>query len=201
VKPAGIILAAGESSRMGRDKALLLYQGSTFLNHLISILLPRVDPLIVVLGHHRDEIAASLTMVPGLRVLTNPDYKSGMLTSLQTGLRAVGGAEAILFTLVDIPAVRPHTIDRIAAGFSSEHPALVIPRYNARRGHPVLLSRRVAEAILALPPQSSAKDVIHAYRQETKFIDVDDPGVLRDIDRPADYEELMREREDEALAP
>jgi molybdenum cofactor cytidylyltransferase len=194
VKPAGIILAAGESSRMGRDKALLPYRDSTFLNHLISILLPRVEPLIVVLGHHREEIAAGLPLAPHLRVAANPDYKTGMLSSLQTGLRAAGDAAAILFTLVDIPAVGARTVDRLIEEFARGSAALAIPRYRGRRGHPVLFSRTIAEEILALPAEKSAKDVIHAHRAETQYLDVGDAGVLRDIDLPADYEELMRGR-------
>lgn len=183
---------------MGRDKALLPYHGSTFLNHLITLLLPRVESLIVVLGHHSDEIAASLPAAGGLNIVTNPDYKRGMLTSLQAGLRAVPDAPAILFTLVDHPAVRAQTVDRIIEEFFRNSPALAIPRYGERRGHPVLLSREVAREILALPPGSSAKEVIRAHREETRFVDVDDPGVLRDIDLPADYEALLRDRADRA---
>jgi CTP:molybdopterin cytidylyltransferase MocA len=196
VKPAGIILAAGESSRMGRDKALLPYLGSTFLNRLISLYLPRVEALVVVLGHHADEIRASLPAAQGLSTITNPDYKRGMLSSLQTGLGAVGDAPAVLFTLVDHPAVRAQTIDRLIEEFFRDHPAVAIPRYGERRGHPVVLSRRIADEILALPPARSAKEVIRARSGETLFVDVDDAGVLRDIDLPADYEALLRDREE-----
>ena len=86
-KPAGIILAAGESSRMGRDKALLAYRGTTFLNHWISILQPRIEPLIVVLGHHADSIRRSVAVGP--RIVVNPDYRRGMLSSLQVGIRVL----------------------------------------------------------------------------------------------------------------
>jgi molybdenum cofactor cytidylyltransferase len=196
VKPAGIILAAGESSRMGRDKALLPYQGSTFLNRLISLYLPRVESLIVVLGHHAGEIAASLPAAHGLSIVINPDYQRGMLTSLQTGLGAVGDAPAALFTLVDHPAVGASTIDRLVEEFTRGNAALAIPRYGERRGHPVLLSRRIMGEILGLPSDKSAKEVIRAHAGETLFVDVDDPGVLRDIDLPADYEALLRDREE-----
>lgn len=194
MKPAAIILAAGESSRMGRDKALLPYHGSTFLNHLISLFLPRVESLVVVLGHHSAEIAASLPAAPGLSIVTNPDYKRGMLTSLQAGLSAVPDAPAILFTLVDHPAVGAETVDHLIEEFFRNSPALAIPRCGERRGHPVLLARRVAREILALPPGSSAKEVIRAHREETRFVDVTDPGILQDIDRPVDYEALLRDR-------
>lgn len=179
---------------MGRDKALLKYGDSTFLNHLIAIFHSRVDPLIVVLGHHATEIAASLDPVGGVRIAVNPDYRRGMLSSLQTGLRVVpDAASQVMFTLVDHPAVSEATIDRLIAEFASSSRMLAIPRYGERRGHPVLLARRVAEEILALPPESSAKDVVRGHRDETLFVDVDDPGVLRDIDLPSDYDDLVRE--------
>jgi molybdenum cofactor cytidylyltransferase len=195
VKPAGIILAAGESSRMGRDKALLRYGDSTFLNHLVSLFLPRVEPLIVVLGHHADEIAACLPPAQGVNVVVNRDYKRGMLTSLQAGLRSVPAtAPAVMFTLVDHPAVSEATVDGLIEQFFRGGQALAIPRFGERRGHPVLLTRRVAEEILALAPDSSAKDVIRGYRGETLFVDAGDPGVLQDIDLPADYENLVQQQ-------
>ena len=198
MKPAGIILSAGESSRMGRDKALLPYHGSTFLNHLISLLLPRVETLIVVLGHHAGEVAATVPASRGLSIVTNPDYQRGMLTSLQTGLSAVREASGVLFTLVDHPAVRTQTIDRLIEEFFRNTAALAVPRYGERRGHPVLLSRPIAREILALPANSSAKQVIRGHLAETLFVDVDDPGILRDIDLPADYETLLRDQPDQA---
>ena len=188
-KPAGIILAAGESSRMGRDKALLPFRGTTFLNHLISVLLPRVQPLIVVLGHHAETIRDS--MAAGPQVAVNPDYKLGMLSSLQAGIRALPPeAEAALFTLVDHPAVYKSTVDQLLAAFSKSGKPLLIPRYGDRRGHPVIASCAVLHEILDLTPDASAKEVIRAHRAETHFVDIDDPGVLRDIDLPSDYDKL-----------
>ena len=188
-KPAGIILAAGESSRMGRDKALLEYRGTTFLGHLISVLQPRVDPLIVVLGHHAEAIRES--MAAGPHVVMNPDYQRGMLSSLQAGIRALPAeAEAALFTLVDHPAVAESTVDRLLAALCDCGKPLVIPCYGDRRGHPVIAARSVLDEMVVLPADASPKDVIHAHRLDTTFIDVDDPGILRDIDLPSDYEKL-----------
>ena len=192
-KPAGIILAAGESSRMGRDKALLAYRGTTFLNYLISILQPRIEPLIVVLGHHADSIRRSVAVGP--RIVVNPDYRRGMLSSLQVGIRVLPPeVEAALFTLVDHPAVAGSTVDQLLAAFADSGKALIIPRYGDRRGHPVIATRAVLQKMMALPPQASPKDVIHAHRSETEFIDVDDRGILRDIDFPSDYDKLTGEQ-------
>lgn len=191
-----MILAAGESSRMGRDKALLDYRGSTFLNHLISLFLPRLSPVVVVLGHNAPAIRAVISASPAtesadLLVVVNDRYKLGMLSSLQAGIRALPpGAPGSLFTLVDHPAVQGSTLDQLVEAFTRGDAPLVIPRYQAKRGHPVAASRAILEEILALPGEASAKDVIHAHRPETRFLDVDDPGVITDVDSPPEYEDL-----------
>jgi molybdenum cofactor cytidylyltransferase len=99
-----------------------------------------------------------------------------------------------MFTLVDHPAVRPETIDRLIEEFHHGGSLLVIPSYGERRGHPVILARQVANEILALPAESSAKDVIRSHRGETLFVDGDDPGVLCDVDLPSDYQALIGDR-------
>jgi len=180
---------------MGRDKALLPFRGSTFLNHLVSLLLPRVRPLAIVLGHHAEAIRETIVPSgdPDLRVVTNPRYKQGMLTSLQAGIRALPvDIPAALFTLVDHPAVNEATIDRLLRESGDTGAPVVVPRYRGERGHPVVVSRSVLDGILALPPDGSAKTVIREHRPETHFVDVDDPGVVTDVDLPGEYEALKK---------
>lgn len=185
---AGIILAAGESSRMGRDKALLPYAGSTFVEHLLSLYLPRVSPVVVVLGHHADEIRSRLGERSGLRFAINTAYRSGQLSSLQAGIRALHPeTAAALVTLVDHPGVAGETLDRLLA---SPGP-LVIPVYRGRRGHPVLFSRPLLDELLALPADGSAKAVVRSHLAEAVQLEVEDPGVLGDVDTPEDYEGLL----------
>ena len=173
---------------MGRDKALLEYRGSTFLNHLISLFSPRVDPLIVVLGHHADAIRPTIQQRPTVKVVINQDYKKGMLTSLQAGIRTLpSDVGAAMFTLVDHPAVEESTVDRLIEQFQAGRQALAIPCYGQQRGHPVVAGLAILEEILRLPDDSSAKTVIRGHRLETTFVEVDDPGVVLDIDRPSDY--------------
>jgi len=174
---------------MGRDKALLAFRGTTFLEHLIAVLSPRVDPLVVVLGHHAELIRRVIPNGP--RVVVNPDYKLGMLTSLQAGIRALpADTDAALFTLVDHPAVAAETVDLLIDKYQGTDPLLAIPQHGERRGHPVIAARSVLDEIVTLPPESSAKDVIRSHRDETLFVDVDDPGILWDIDLPAEYDKL-----------
>ncbi len=173
---------------MGRDKALLEYRGSTFLGHLISLFSPRVDPLIVVLGHHAETIRLTIQQRSSAKVVVNQDYKKGMLTSLQAGIRALASdVGAAMFTLVDHPAVEESTLDRLIERFRTGGLPLAIPCYGGRRGHPVIAACAILEEILQLHDDASAKTVVRAHRRETAFVEVDDPGVVLDIDRPGDY--------------
>lgn len=191
MKLAGIILSAGESSRMGRDKALLPYQGSTFLNHIISQFVSRLDPVVVVLGHHAEQIQSSLLSPPRLRVVINDHYKLGMLSSLQQGIRALpDSVEAAMFTLVDHPTVGAATLDRLISEWQRTRAALVVPRLGERRGHPVIASRAILGEMLRLPSDASPKSVVGRHRKQTLFVGVQDAGVLRDIDLPSDFDAL-----------
>ena len=200
---AGLILAAGESSRMGSPKALLRYRGQTFLDTLISLLAARCSPVIVVLGANADEIRRGLSWsaapntlfeaaphtAPHATFVINPDYRIGQTSSMQCGLRAVpASAEGVLFTLADHPAVAASTIDALAA---QPRPLIRVPRFEGRRGHPVWFSRALIAEFLALPAHAAARDVVYRHADETEYLDVNDPGIVADIDDPAAYRELI----------
>ena len=197
MKTAGLILAAGRSSRMGQDKALLEYRGHNFLNHLIYLALPRVDRLVVVLGHHAERIAAVVPDSPRLEVVVNEGYGRGMLSSLQTGLARVGEeADWILWMLVDHPAVRGRTLDRLLAVARSAPGPLVIPRHRGERGHPIMLARSMAGELLELASDASPQDAVRRRYGTASFVDLDDAGVLRDVDRLEEYRSLVESRND-----
>ena len=124
----------------------------------------------------------------------NPEYAKGQLTSLQAGLRAIDTeAQAILFTPVDIPSVRSETVEAIASAWSAHggSAAFVVPRYEGRHGHPVLFRSELAAEFLALPDTGQAREVVHRYVSRTVYVDVLDAGILRDIDDPRAYAELV----------
>ena len=102
-------------------------------------------------------------------------------------------AEGFFFIPVDCPAVSEETVRRLAAAFARRDPQtlFVIPRHGDRRGHPVFAARSIASELLALPAEAQARDVVHRYVSQTLYVDVDDPGILADIDDPAAYRELM----------
>lgn len=179
---------------MGRDKALLDYRGRTFLNHLSYLALPRVDLLVVVLGHNADRIAASVAASTRVRTVVNSDYDRGMLSSLQRGLSEAAEAERILWMLVDHPAVRGRTLDELLAAAEGSAAPVAIPRYGGQRGHPIVLSHEVAAELLQLSPDRSPQDVVRGHYDDALFLDVSDPGIVADIDRPPDYEDLTTVR-------
>ncbi len=176
---------------MGRDKALLPYGDSTFLAHLVALFLARLQPVMVVLGHHAERIRRALPSSPGLEVVINENYRAGQFSSLQAGLRALPPeTAAAMVTLVDHPAVAGATLDALLERCAAGQPPLLIPRHDGRRGHPVIFSRLLIDEILALAPEASAKQVVHAHLGEAVLLDTGDPGVLRDIDTPEDYAPL-----------
>jgi molybdenum cofactor cytidylyltransferase len=119
----------------------------------------------------------------------NTEYSRGMTTSLQCGLRAVPpDAEGVLFTLVDHPAVAPATLDAL---LRAPRPLLRVPRFQGKRGHPVWFRRELFDEFLALGPAGAARDVVHAHNAETEFLDLDDPGIVADIDDAEAYRRLM----------
>ncbi len=192
---AGIILAAGASSRIGSPKALLEYRGESFIQRLVRVLSPVCGRVIVVLGYHAAEIRPG---IPGSAVVTiNPAPERGQLSSLQTALAVLpADTDGFLFTPVDSPAVESETVERLAEEFRRRDAAtlLVIPRIETpngfKRGHPVFAARAIAQELLALPPNSMASQVIHGHIPQTVYVDVNDPGILTDIDDREAYRRL-----------
>jgi molybdenum cofactor cytidylyltransferase len=190
VSSAALILAAGESRRMGSPKPLLQYAGASFLDTLIGLLAPRCSTVVVVLGAASDEVRAAARRSAAFVV--NAEWKRGQTTSMQCGLRAVPPeAEGVLFTLVDHPAVAPSTIDALLDRSPGE--LLRVPRHGGRQGHPIWFSRELITEFLALPESGAARDVVRRHAAETGFLDLDDPGIVADIDDRADYAALLGE--------
>jgi len=186
---SAVVLAAGESSRMGSDKALLMYRGKTFLENIIAALREGcVQRVVVVLGHHAELIQQSVDL-SAVEVAVNPEYRHGQTSSLQAGLRllAAGKLDGVMICLVDHPAITAETVRHLIQHFNSSGEPIVIPQFEGKHGHPVLVGRNVVEQILILGPDQGADTVIHQYREQTEFVDVTDRGVLIDVDDPESY--------------
>jgi CTP:molybdopterin cytidylyltransferase MocA len=189
---AGIILSAGASRRMGTPKALLPLDGETFLDRLIRLFSEVGIMPIVVLGHQADQIRSGIQRGAEPTFVMNPDPERGMLSSLQCGLEAVPpDAEAVMFTPVDHPNLERSTLEKLIGHFEAERAPVTIPAFHGEHGHPVLIARPLIGELLALPTSAQASDVIHRYRSQTAYIEVDDAAVTTDIDDRAGYAELL----------
>ena len=186
---SGILLAAGESRRMGSPKALLHYQGETFIARICTAFLSAgVDELIVVLGARAEELRQALPAHPALRTVINPRYFQGQLSSLMTGIGVLSPeSEAAVVNLVDHPLVTAETIKALIAAFRAAPLPILTAAYQGRRGHPVLFSSQVYGEILAAPLDQGAKVVVRKDPSRVREIQLDDPGILADIDTLEDY--------------
>ena len=197
----GIILAAGESTRMGRDKALLPWppdalggSQSTFLSAAIKLFSPYVDMVLVVGGKNERDLA-TVVFAEGASLVVNPDPARGQFSSLQAGLREVlnRGRDAAFITLVDRPPVRKETIALLQQSFAraiDRGKWAVVPEYRGKHGHPVVAGREMIEVFLKAPDSSNAREVEHAHPEKIEYVSVEDPLVATNVDTPEQYAAL-----------
>lgn len=196
----GVILAAGESSRMGRDKALLPWPREgpgTILSTAIQALSEYCDMVIVVAGKNEPALRG-VVYGCGASLVQNLAPERGQFSSLQTGLREVlnEGRDAAIITLVDRPPPRPDTIDALVKAFSSRDHGIwaVVPEYGGKHGHPIVIGREMIEAFLRAPATGNAREIEHANQAKILYIAVDDSLVTANVDTPQDYASLELKR-------
>jgi molybdenum cofactor cytidylyltransferase len=194
-----IVLAAGKSTRMGRPKANLPLEGSdTFLSRIVrTFSVAGVEDMVVVLGHDADAIARVFgSSGVAVRLVTNPDYETGQLSSLLKGLDAVDrpGVTAALVTLVDVPLVNASTVGAVIDRFLQTRAPIVRPIRGHQHGHPVLIDRSLFDEIRRADPTAGAKAVVRAHASARGDVEVDDDGAFLDIDTADEYERLVGPR-------
>jgi len=201
-----VILAAGESTRMGTDKALLPWppssgrsgSGQTFLSSAINALSSFSEMVIVVVGKNEASLAP-VAYANGASVARNPSPEQGQFSSLQVGLQAVlsYGRDAAIVTLVDRPPASAAVLSALISAFMAAPIGVwaVIPEYQGKHGHPVVLGREMIEVLLKAPPTSTARDLEHQNQSHIRYIQVDDPTVTLNVDTPEEYAALA------AMAP
>jgi molybdenum cofactor cytidylyltransferase len=206
---AGVILAAGESSRMGSEKGLLPWppqtigptaqsarssQNDTFLSAAIRSLSLSTDFVIVVAGQNEAALAP-VAYANGASIVVNPDPGRGQFSSLQVGLQEVlnQGRDAAMITLVDRPPVSAATVDVLRTAFETA-PAItwaVVPEFSGQHGHPLVIGRELIEAFLQAPATASARDIEHAHQVHIQYVAVSDPFVALNVNTPEDYAALV----------
>jgi len=193
----GIVLAGGKSSRMGRPKALLPIgkTGETFFGRVTRTLLGAgVDDIVVVVGADAEAIRAGVGIPPAsVRIIDNPDYEQGQLTSLLAGLRAIdsAAARAALITLIDVPLVSVSTVRLLISVYRERGAPIVRPVSSGRHGHPVIFGRELFDELQRADPAQGAKPVVRAHAVEMIEVPVDDEGAFTDIDTREDFERFI----------
>ncbi len=190
MRAVAVVTAAGSAERFGGKKLLTPIDGEPLLDHTIGALLDGgVAEVIVVVGRDgRAELERDVNAMldPRVRAVENPDPSRGMFSSIQEGVAQAQG-DAILVMPGDMPFVSSQTVRAVIAAYEQK-PAIVSPRYRGKRGHPVALPPFLRDEIRAAEPSATLHDIIHAHTDMRIDIDVDDPGINRDVDRPDDLE-------------
>lgn len=185
-----LVLAAGRSRRMGSPKALVEFEGRPLVEHLLAPpLLRDFGDVVVVLGHHHEALLPAIARA-GCRYVVNRNPDQGRTGSAQVGLRMLRASiRAVFVQPVDCPIILPRTYAALATALGSSD--VVIPCFRGQRGHPPLFSARNVPQILAASPDQPLRDLLQAPGTECRFVEVDDPGVLINIDRPEDLQSLF----------
>jgi molybdenum cofactor cytidylyltransferase len=183
----GVLLAAGESRRMGFPKPLLKIDDETFIARTANAMLSVAEPVVVVLGAHAERIWPAVPRNERIAIVENPDFARGQLSSLKAGLAAIPPrCGAAMVHLADHPTVRTATFRAVAEAYRRTGGPIVIARCAGRRGHPVIFARTLFAELLAAPEEQGARFVVNADPGRVVYVDIDDPGVTLDLDTPAD---------------
>lgn len=188
---SAVLLAAGESRRMGDFKQLMDFGGKTFVACSVdNLTASRAGEVIVVTGHRAQDIRLALKDRPVI-FAHNPDYRSGMSSSVRRGVEAVSTkSRACLIALSDQPQIGTDIVNRVIGAYEKSHPLIVIPTHESRNGHPVLLDLSLKEEILAMDSAQGLRRVVHAHAKETLRVEVSTDAVLMDFDLPEDYDRI-----------
>ncbi len=191
-----LVLAAGESKRMGRPKLLLPLGRKTIIEHIVdNICESKADQILVVLGSHRREILDKLKGRPVLTAV-NHRYREGMLSSIQAGFKALPHeTSAALVSLGDQPLIPVSVIDRLIDAYEESQKGIVLPVYAKKRGHPILIDVKHKQEVLHLSPDIGLRALVRNHPRDVYEIKSDSPHILKDIDYPEDYKNELAKKE------
>jgi molybdenum cofactor cytidylyltransferase len=194
-----LLPAAGASRRMGRPKLLLPYAGGTLVGALVASLRGGGVSTVLLVTAPGDEDLRAWAREAGVSVAVNPAPERGMLSTILEGLAALGGAaalarrgELLLVSPADLPAVRPDTIARLIREATESGAPLAVPVYQGKRGHPLAIAPALIPGIETLDPEVGLKQLRDRHEAELLNVEVEDAGVVLDVDTPEEYENLWR---------
>ncbi len=190
-----MILAAGESRRMGQPKLLLPFGEKTIIETVVEkVVSSKVDNTLVVLGSEREKVEKKIKNFP-VKVAFNPDYPSGMLSSVLCGLKTLPEeTQAVVVVLGDQPSVSKEVIDKVIDAYKKTGKSIVLPVYEKERGHPVVIDMKFKDEIERLSPDIGLRGTVYSHPEDILEVEVDTPDILQDIDDEADYKREMKNK-------
>jgi len=192
---SAILLAAGESKRMGTDKLSLPWGRKTVLEHCLRVLLSsEVGEVWVVLNRQTWELGQRLRM-PRVKLVRNPRSQEGMSTSIRKGIQAMGQkSRAVLIALGDHPLLKVNTVNALIRAYVEKKGTIIVPVFRGKRGHPVLFDRRYVKELLKLKKDVGARALLERHRKEVYEVNSKSEGVVVDIDTWEEYRRRARVR-------
>jgi molybdenum cofactor cytidylyltransferase len=202
---AAVILSGGSSSRMGSPKALLAYQGRPFLEHLLEITVhPKIGVRRIVLGAHAEDIARNIVLDAD-EIVINDDWEKGQLSSIQAAIRSLRGlppatggtakdgaeraTDGLLLCLIDHPLISGDLVDVLIEQFYATRAKIVLPKYEGRRGHPVIFPAALYDELLRAPADKGARAVVWAHAADVLEVPTNEEGCVLNLNDP---ETLLR---------
>lgn len=191
-----IILAAGESKRMGEPKMLLPFGGKTIIEAVTeSVVSSEVDGSLVVVGAERERIEEKIKDY-GIKIVFNPGFRSGMLSSVQCGFKAIPeGTRAVLVVLGDQPQTSSGIINQLIEASKKTGKGIVLPVFEGERGHPVIIDMKYREEVENLSPDIGLRGTVYSHPEDILEVEVDTASILKDIDDATDYKRELKDEE------
>jgi molybdenum cofactor cytidylyltransferase len=193
---SAVVLAAGESKRMGRMKLTMPLGNTTVIGQVITNLLSsQVDEVIVVLGHELQEVKQTIGDKP-VRFIINKEYKLGMSTSIITGLKELDSrSQAMIVVLGDQPFINNEIIDKLIEAYMNNNKGIVVPTYHGQKGHPVIFDMKYKAQLLSLTGDEGGRQLIADNNDDVLNVPVDSENIIKDIDTPDDYHASLESNE------
>jgi molybdenum cofactor cytidylyltransferase len=191
-----MILAAGESKRMGKPKLLLPFGEKTIIETIVeTVVSSKVEETLIILGSDREKIEDKIKNYP-VEIVYNRDFRSGMLSSVQCGFKALPvETRAVLVVLGDQPKISKAIINKLIAAYKSSEKGIVLPVYKKERGHPVLIDLKYREEVEKLSPEVGLRGTVYRHPEDILEVDVETPSIIKDIDDESDYKKELENKE------
>ena len=191
-----MILAAGESKRMEKPKLLLPYGEKTIIETIVeTVVSSKIEKTLVILGSDREKIEEKIKNSP-VEIVYNPDFRSGMLSSVQCGFKALPEeTRAVLVVLGDQPKISTDVINKLIDAYKSTGKGIVLPVYKKERGHPVLIDVKYGEEVENLSPEIGLRGTVYNHPEDILEVGVETSSIFQDIDDESDYKRELEKKE------